>query len=174
MVENYQCRRISWTLLSRLSNVLLCFLSILFISISCKRGICWHSFCYQLPWFFLLSFWFRWLSLYSGVIFFFTSAPSYDGVMYAINLKCLKSVCCFDVINLGMVPEELVKTKKVVSSINISKWSAGSVHVKLKFCPAQNQVSFGTDFAKDWCNGGFHWPSSWQILSPCVKSIQNK
>lgn len=67
-----------------------------------------------------------------------------------------KSVCCFDVINLGMVPEELVKTKKVVSSINISKWSAGSVHVKLKFCPAQNQVSYGTDFAKDWCNGGFH------------------
>lgn len=106
--------------------------------------------------------------------FFFTSAPSYDGVMYAINLKCLKSVCCFDVINLGMVPEELVKTKKVVSSINISKWSAGSVHVKLKFCPAQNQVSYGTDFAKDWCNGGFHWPSSWQILSPCVKSIQSK
>lgn len=89
MVENYQCRRISWTLLSRLSNVLLCFLSILFISISCKRGICWHSFCYQLPWFFLLSFWFGWLSMYSGVIFFFTSAPSYDGVMYAINLKCL-------------------------------------------------------------------------------------
>lgn len=66
------------------------------------------------------------------------------------------------------------KTKKVVSSINISKWSAGSVHVKLKFCPAQNQVSYGTDFAKDWCNGGFHWPSSWQILSPCVKSIQSK
>lgn len=158
MVENYQCRRISWTLLSRLSNVLLCFLSILFISISCKRGICWHSFCYQLPWFFLLSFWFGWLSMYSGVIFFFTSAPSYDGVMYAINLKCLKSVCCFDVINLGMVPEELVKTKKVVSSINISKWSAGSVHVKLKFCPAQNQVSYGTDFAKDWCNGGFTDP----------------
>lgn len=25
MVENYQCRRISWTLLSRLSNALLCF-----------------------------------------------------------------------------------------------------------------------------------------------------
>lgn len=96
-----------------------------------------------------------WLTIYvQWSDFFFTSAPSYDGVMYAINLKCLKSVCCFDVINLGMVPEELVKTKKVVSSINISKWSAGSVHVKLKFCPAQNQVSYGTDFAKDWCNGG--------------------
>lgn len=70
--------------------------------------------------------------MYSGVIFFFTSAPSYDGVMYAINLKCLKSVCCFDVINLGMVPEELVKTKKVVSSINISKWSAGSGSCEIK------------------------------------------
>lgn len=94
---------------------------------------------------------------------------------YVCNkLEMFKSVCCFDVINLGMVPEELVKTKKVVSSINISKWSAGSVHVKLKFCPAQNQVSYGTDFAKDWCNGGFHWPSSWQILSPCVKAIQSK
>lgn len=44
----------------------------------------------------------------------------------------------------------------------------------VSFCPAQNQVSYGTDFAKDWCNGGFHWPSSWQILSPCVKSIQSK
>lgn len=69
MVENYQCRRISWTLLSRLSNVLLCFLSILFISISCKRGICWHSFCYQLPWFFLLSFWFGWLCIVEWFFF---------------------------------------------------------------------------------------------------------
>lgn len=43
------------------------------------------------------------------------------------------------------------------------------------FCSCEIKVlSYGTDFAKDWCNGGFHWPSSWQMLSPCVKSIQSK
>lgn len=49
----------------------------------------------------------------------------YDGVMYVINLKCLKFVCCFDVINLGMVLEEFVKIKKVVLLINILKWLVG-------------------------------------------------
>lgn len=56
----------------------------------------------------------------------------YDGVMYVINLKCLKFVCCFDVINLGMVLEEFVKIKKVVLLINILKWLVGFVYVKLK------------------------------------------
>lgn len=124
---------------------------------------------------FLPSFWFGWLSLYSGVIFFFTSAPSYDGVMYAINLKCLKSVL-FWIINLGKVPGELLKTKKVVSSINISKWSAGPFHVKLKvFSSAESSSVLWDRFCEGWCNGGLHWPSSWQILSPlCERSIQSK
>lgn len=80
-----------------------------------------------------------WLIIYvQWSDFFFISVLFYDGVMYVINLKCLKFVCCFDVINLGMVLEEFVKIKKVVLLINILKWLVGFVYVKLKFCLVQN------------------------------------